>query len=158
MTGIGEVSPRADLAALLLEAIRANRIEVEDGAVLVVTQKIVSKAEGRYVDLAGIEPGEEAARVAGVTRKDPRLVELVLRESVEVLRAVPDVLITRHRLGLVMANAGIDRSNLGPGSPERVLLLPSDPDASARTLAQWRGQRGDRRCRPGLADRSSWRE
>jgi coenzyme F420-0:L-glutamate ligase/coenzyme F420-1:gamma-L-glutamate ligase len=135
VTGIGEIASGDDLDLVLGEAIRANGLDVHDGSVLVVTQKIVSKAEGRYVDLAGIEPGEEAARLAGITRKDARLVELVLRESTEVLRAVPDVLITRHRLGLVMANAGIDRSNLGPGSPERVLLLPVDPDASARALA-----------------------
>lgn len=136
LKGIGEVPAGADLADLLVQAIRANRIEVEDGSVLVVTQKIVSKAEGRFVDLAEIVPGTEALELAGITGKDARLVELVLRESEVVLRTVPDVLITRHRLGLVMANAGIDRSNLGSGSAERVLLLPADPDRSARQLAE----------------------
>ncbi len=108
----------------------------EPGSVLVVTQKVVSKAEGRFVRLAEIAPSAEALRLAEITRKDPRLVELVLRESTAVLRAVPDVLITRHRLGLVMANAGIDRSNLGEPSNERVLLLPEDPDASARRISE----------------------
>jgi coenzyme F420-0:L-glutamate ligase/coenzyme F420-1:gamma-L-glutamate ligase len=135
LTGIGEVASGTDLAQLLIAAMRATGASVEDGAVLVVTQKIVSKAEGCFVDLADVTPGEAALELADITGKDARLVELVLRESEVVLRAVPDVLITRHRLGLVMANAGIDRSNLGPGSQDRVLLLPVDPDASARGLA-----------------------
>lgn len=136
LTGIGEVAAGSDLAQLLIAAIRNTNATVEDGAVVVVTQKIVSKAEGRFVDLADITPGDAALELADITGKDARLVELVLRESEVVLRAVPDVLITRHRLGLVMANAGIDRSNLGPGSQDRVLLLPADPDASARGLAE----------------------
>jgi coenzyme F420-0:L-glutamate ligase/coenzyme F420-1:gamma-L-glutamate ligase len=102
---------------------------------LVVAQKIVSKAEGRLVDLATVVPGPRAQEFAAVTRKDARLVELILAESTEVLRAQPDVLIVRHRLGFVMANAGIDRSNVGiAGRTERVLLLPLDPDASAAAL------------------------
>lgn len=132
LQGIGEVRPGDDLAAMLGESIdRSGR-----GSVLVVTQKIVSKSECRYVRLDDIEPDDEARELAEKTRKDPRLVALVLRESVEVLRAVPDVLITRHRLGLVMANAGIDQSNLGPGHEGEVLLLPEDPDRSARTLSE----------------------
>lgn len=133
LNGLGEIHPGQDLAALLIAALAASEVPAA-GSVLVVTQKIVSKAEGRFVDLAEVAPSHEALRLSELTRKDPRLVELVLRESSEVLRAVPDVLITRHRLGLVMANAGIDRSNLGAGNAERALLLPVDPDASAQRL------------------------
>lgn len=128
--GIGEVAAGDDLAALLAPALP----QAEPDDVLVVTSKIVSKAEGRSVDLAAIVPGDEAERLAAVTGKDPRLIALVLAESVAVVRAAPNVLITRHRLGLVMANAGIDQSNLGPGGTDRALLLPLDPDASAAAL------------------------
>jgi coenzyme F420-0:L-glutamate ligase/coenzyme F420-1:gamma-L-glutamate ligase len=100
--------------------------------VLVVAQKAVSKAENRYVELSAVQVSAAAARLAAVTRKDPRLVELVLSESTEVLRSKPDILIVRHRLGYVMANAGIDRSNVG--GTDRVLLLPGDPDGSAARL------------------------
>src|SRR3546814_5623826 len=104
--------------------------------VLAVTQKIVSKSEGRFVDLDTVTPGPKALELAEVTRKDPRLVELVLAESQNVVRAVPNVLIARHRSGHVMANAGIDRSNLGPGEGDRALLLPVDADASAARLRE----------------------
>ncbi len=99
---------------------------------IVVAQKAVSKAEDRFVDLRGVEPSSRALELARTTAKDARLVELILRESSEVLRARSNVLIVRHRLGFVLAQAGIDRSNV-PGD-ERVLLLPVDPDASAQTL------------------------
>ncbi|AMK25115.1 MULTISPECIES: coenzyme F420-0:L-glutamate ligase [unclassified Sphingobium] len=132
---IPEIRAGDDLAALLRESLtRAGLWPLKTGDVLVVTQKILSKAEGRMVDLATIEPGQEALKLAATTHKDPRLVELVLRESSTVVRAVPHVLITRHRLGHVMANSGIDRSNIGPGEEERALLLPVDPDRSARSL------------------------
>jgi coenzyme F420-0:L-glutamate ligase / coenzyme F420-1:gamma-L-glutamate ligase len=101
-----------------------------------VTQKIVSKAAGLFVDLATITPSDEARRLADLTRKDPRLVELALRESTDVVRAVPHVLITRHHSGCVMANSGIDQSNIGEGTGERALLLPRDPDAVAAMLRQ----------------------
>lgn len=131
--GIGEVRPGDDLAAMLGHALGDAAGQAD--AVLVVTQKVVSKAEGRFVRLDGVEPGAQALELAALTRKDPRLVELVLRESSDVVRAAPHVLITRHRLGLVMANAGIDRSNIGPGHDDDVLLLPEDPDRSAADLA-----------------------
>lgn len=130
VTGLGEIAEGADLPALL-----AGAVEVQAGDVLVVTQKIVSKAEGRFADLASVAPGREAAALARATDKDPRLVELILRESTAIVRQAKGVLITRHRLGLVMANAGIDASNLGPGGEDRVLLLPQDPDASAARIA-----------------------
>jgi coenzyme F420-0:L-glutamate ligase/coenzyme F420-1:gamma-L-glutamate ligase len=130
---VAEVRRGDDLAAHLGQAFARARPEPDD--VLVVAQKIVSKAEGRQVDLAQVMPGERARELARLTRKDPRLVELILAESSEVLRAQPDVLIVRHRLGYVMANAGIDRSNVpcAAGAPQ-VLLLPVDPDASAAAL------------------------
>ena len=133
--GLGEVKPGDDLAALLLGALDQSRLALEAGDILVVTQKIVSKAEGRYASLRAVVPGEEAMRLAELTRKDPRLVELVLSESTDVVRSAPNVLITRHRLGLVMANAGIDQSNIGPGEEGRALLLPIDPDRTASQLA-----------------------
>jgi coenzyme F420-0:L-glutamate ligase/coenzyme F420-1:gamma-L-glutamate ligase len=132
--GIGEVGPGNDLAGLLGEAITAAGLDARRSDILVVTQKIVSKAEDRFVDLAAITPGPRALELAEATRKDPRLVELVLAESTEVLRAVPNVLITRHRTGHVMANAGIDRSNLGAGREDHALLLPLDADLSAARL------------------------
>jgi coenzyme F420-0:L-glutamate ligase/coenzyme F420-1:gamma-L-glutamate ligase len=142
LAAIGEVEAGSNLVAILVEAIASAKLTSPGPAdVLVVTQKIVSKAEGRFVDLDDITPGAEALRLAAITRKDARLVELVLAESSAVVRAAPNVLITRHRLGYVMANAGIDRSNIGAGSSDRVLLLPVDADASAERLRQ------------GLADR-----
>ena len=134
VVGIGEVAPGDDLIAMLLVALEKAKLELRGDDVLVVTQKIVSKAEGRMVALSSVAPSEEARRLASLTGKDPRLVELVLSQSTAVVRAAPNVLITRHHLGLVMANAGIDRSNLGPGYGEHVLLLPLDPDHSADKL------------------------
>jgi coenzyme F420-0:L-glutamate ligase/coenzyme F420-1:gamma-L-glutamate ligase len=134
LTDLGEIKPGDDLPALLAGAIRTQRPAPGAGTVVVVTQKIVSKAENRFLALADVSPSAEAERIAAIVRKEARFVELVLRESVAVLRAVPEVLITRHRLGFVMANAGIDRSNLGAGNADRVLLLPADPDGSARRI------------------------
>jgi coenzyme F420-0:L-glutamate ligase / coenzyme F420-1:gamma-L-glutamate ligase len=132
LPGIGEIQPGDNLALLLSEALRRAGILPAAFDVLVVAQKAVSKAENRYVQLAGVEPSAQALRLAEITRKDPRLIQLVLNQSSEVLRAKRDVLIVRHRLGYVMANAGIDRSNV-PGA-DQVLLLPEDPDGSARKL------------------------
>ncbi|CAM8672808.1 MULTISPECIES: coenzyme F420-0:L-glutamate ligase [Sphingobium] len=134
LTGIGEVRPGDDLAALLLAAMQRCGMERHHDDVLVVTQKIVSKAQGRFVVLDDVVPGQEAQRLAAITRKDARLVQLVLDESTAILRAVPHVLIARHRLGHVMANAGIDRSNIGAGNGDRALLLPVDPDGTAALL------------------------
>jgi coenzyme F420-0:L-glutamate ligase / coenzyme F420-1:gamma-L-glutamate ligase len=135
LLGIPEVLPGADLAAVLESALKAGGIDLRADDVLIVAQKIVSKAEGRFVPLASVTPGAQAQELAAVTGKDARLIELILAESSEVLRARRDVLIVRHRLGFVMANAGIDRSNVGASADgERVLLLPKDPDASAASL------------------------
>ncbi len=131
------VRPGDDLAALLIGAIEKTRHGVAAGDVLVIAQKIVSKAEGRYVDLARIAPSARAQSLARETEKDPRLVEVILGETRRVVRHRPGVLIVEHRLGFIMANAGVDRSNVDPAAgAEPVLLLPRDPDASAATLHQ----------------------
>lgn len=142
LDAIGEIRAGDDLAAVLAQALDAQNLALTDHDILVVTQKIVSKAEGRFVDLSTVNPGAEAQKLAAVTAKDPRLVELVLAESSAVVRAVRGVLITRHRTGHVMANAGIDQSNLGGGA-EQVLLLPEDPDASAERLRASLARRWD---------------
>lgn len=136
LSGIPEVNAGADLAALIRTALSRGGLSLLANDLLVVAQKIVSKAQGRRIRLADVEPSIAARELAGRVRKDPRFVELVLRESSEVVRAVPDILITRHRCGWVMANAGIDRSNLPAGGDEAVLLLPIDCDASARQLRE----------------------
>jgi coenzyme F420-0:L-glutamate ligase / coenzyme F420-1:gamma-L-glutamate ligase len=142
LRGIPEVRPGADLPRLLEAALAGLQIALRADDVLVVAQKIVSKAEGRLVALASVAPGARALELAALTGKDARLVELILAESTEVLRASKDVLIVRHRLGFVMANAGIDRSNLAGGSDGgEVLLLPKDPDASAAALRTALGAR-----------------
>lgn len=135
LPGIPEVGAGDDLAALIRDALQRAKLVLGANDLLVVAQKIVSKAEGRRVALADVEPSAAAASLAEQVRKDPRFVELVLRESSEVLRAVPNILITRHRCGWVMANAGIDRSNIEQGETH-VLLLPEDCDASARRLRE----------------------
>ncbi len=131
------VEPGDELAALITDALQANQLSLQDGDVLVIAQKIFSKAEGRYVRLADVEPGEEAMQLAERCDKDPRQMELVLRESSEVLRARPGVVIVEHRLGVVHANAGIDKSNIPNCDDDpQLLLLPEDPDASARLLRE----------------------
>jgi coenzyme F420-0:L-glutamate ligase/coenzyme F420-1:gamma-L-glutamate ligase len=134
LAAIDEVVPGDDLAQLLADSIAVTGLVPGQNDVLIVTQKIVSKAEGRFVDLRSVTPSAKALELAEITRKDARLVELVLAQSIAVVRAVPHVLITRHRSGHVMANAGIDQSNIGPGSKDRVLLLPADADAAAQRL------------------------
>lgn len=130
--GIPEVQPGDDLAALVLEAARRTGITFQDGDVLVVTQKVVSKSEGRFVDLHEVEPSPLALELAGNWEKDPRQVEVVLRETRRIVRMDHGVIICETRHGFVCANAGVDASNV-PGG-ERVLLLPLDPDASARRI------------------------
>lgn len=131
------IRPGDDVGALLGAAIERQLGEPARGDVLVVAQKIVSKAEGRYVDLARVEPGAAAQRLARETEKDARLVQVILDESRRVVRHRPGVLIVEHRLGYVMANAGVDRSNVDPAmGAEPVLLLPRDPDQSAAALRE----------------------
>ena len=133
LPGIPMVEPGDDLAALISEGLARGGLQLRANDVLVLAQKIVSKAEGRSVDLATVKPSARAIALAAEIEKDPRLVELVLSESVRVVRSRPNVLIVEHRLGFVMANAGIDQSNVAPtDGVERALLLPVDPTAAPR--------------------------
>ncbi|MBB35942.1 MAG: coenzyme F420-0:L-glutamate ligase [Hirschia sp.] len=135
ITGLPEFRPGDDLPGVLAERLNGAKPGLEVGDILVVTQKIVSKAEGRFVNLGDIEPSSDAVTLAAQVNKPPELVELVLRESSAVVRASANVLITRHRLGHVMANAGIDASNIGSQNGDKVLLLPQNPDKSAAEIA-----------------------
>lgn len=135
LAGIPLIQPGDDLALTILAALEGMDLRLEDGDVLVIAQKAVSKSEGRYVDLRSVEPSPRAIELAAATAKDARVVELILAESAEVLRHRPGVVVVEHRLGYVLANAGIDASNVEPeGDAERVLLLPADPDASCGRL------------------------
>jgi coenzyme F420-0:L-glutamate ligase / coenzyme F420-1:gamma-L-glutamate ligase len=133
LPGIPEVERGAALGDMLLGAIRRAGMALQPGDILVLAQKIISKAEGRMVPLASVTPSESALAIARETNKDPRFAELVLRESRKLLRVKPGIIIAEHKLGFIMANAGIDQSNV-PNAEDAVLLLPADPDASARTL------------------------
>ena len=129
------VEPGDDLAAILIDGLARAGIAPAARDVLVVAQKVVSKAESRYRDLGAVTPSDRARDLARAVDKDPRLVEVILSESEAVVAHKPGVLVVAHRLGFVLANAGVDRSNVKsePGA-ERVLLLPVDPDASAAAL------------------------
>jgi coenzyme F420-0:L-glutamate ligase / coenzyme F420-1:gamma-L-glutamate ligase len=130
--GIGEVRPGDDLAAAILRGLRDSRVDLAAGDILVVTHKIVSKAEGRVVDLQTVEPSPFARQWAARWNKDPRQIEVVLRESARIVRMDRGIIIAQTRHGFVCANAGVDASNVG--DDESVLLLPVDPDESARSL------------------------
>lgn len=131
------VRPGADLVRLITEAIEKCGYGLRDWDVLVIAQKIVSKAEGRIIDLAAVKAGSRALHLGEETGKDPRLVEVILNESRRVVRRRPGVLIVEHRCGFILANAGVDQSNVEHGSlVEPVLLLPEDPDGSAQLLHQ----------------------
>ena len=135
--GIPMVKKGDDLAVLIAEGFSRANLVPRENDVIVIAQKVVSKAEGRSVDLATVTPSARAIELATEVQKDPRLVELILSESVRVVRSRPNVLIVEHRLGFVMANAGIDQSNVAtPDGPQFALLLPVDPDGSAAALRQ----------------------
>jgi coenzyme F420-0:L-glutamate ligase / coenzyme F420-1:gamma-L-glutamate ligase len=135
LTGLPLIRAGDDLVELIASSLKQNGVEPRAQDVLVVAQKIVSKAEGRMVDLATVEPSAKARTLAAEVDKDPRLVEVILSESVRVVRARRNVLIVEHRLGFIMANAGVDQSNVGPADgAQRVLLLPEHPDRSAAVL------------------------
>ena len=132
ITGIGEISPGIDLGNVIYRALQAQQLELQQGDVLVVTQKIVSKAEGRLVDLAEIQPSPFASIVAAQGKKDAQHIEVVLRESRRIVRMDHGVLITETNHGFICANSGVDESNVN-GARE-LTLLPQDPDHSAHTL------------------------
>jgi len=147
LDGIGEVKPGDDLAVAISDAAAESDLQLTDADVVVVTQKVVSKAEGRLVDLATIEPSALARDWASRWDKDPRQVEVVLRESAAIVRMGPGgLIISRTRHGLVCANAGVDVSNVGGG--DVAALLPEDPDASALRIRD--GLRSRTRAAPAV--------
>lgn len=133
LRNIPMITRDSDLAAEIAQALARASLAFEPGDILVLVQKIVSKAEGRQRKISDFQPSEQAIELARKVRKEPAYVEAVLSESRSVLRAMPEVLITEHRLGHIMANSGIDQSNIEDGD-HSVLLLPEDPDRSAREL------------------------
>jgi coenzyme F420-0:L-glutamate ligase/coenzyme F420-1:gamma-L-glutamate ligase len=139
LPGVPIVQQGDNLASLILEGLERVVIELEDGDVVILTQKIVSKAEGRMIALQSVQPSKPAMDLAEETGKDPRVVELILKESRKVLRTREDLIIVEHRLGFVCANAGIDHSNVtdsAVGGDGYVLLLPEDPDMSAANIQE----------------------
>jgi coenzyme F420-0:L-glutamate ligase/coenzyme F420-1:gamma-L-glutamate ligase len=132
VTGIGEIPPGTDLGVLIYEALHRQRLTLQSGDVLVVTQKIVSKAEGRVVNLDEVEPSEFARQIAEQYQKDARHVEVVLRESKRIVRMDHGVLISETRHGFICANAGVDESNVN--GAHQLALLPVDPDSSAQAI------------------------
>lgn len=137
--GVPTINPGDDLFEVIVSSLEFAETGLADGDVVVIASKIVSRAEGRFVDLACIAPSDAAQLLGEEVDKDPRLVELILRESVGISRKTTGALIVRHRLGFVSANAGIDASNAAPsnapeGSGPWVLILPHDPDATAAIL------------------------
>jgi coenzyme F420-0:L-glutamate ligase/coenzyme F420-1:gamma-L-glutamate ligase len=133
LTGIPLIKPGDDLGTLVVAAANTTGPSLQDGDILVVTQKIVSKAENRFVHLRDVVPSPRAIELAEVTGKDPRLVEVILWDTAEVIRASQNVLIVQHHLGFISANAGVDHSNVSVEA-DTVLRLPADPDQSARRL------------------------
>ena len=137
LTGLPSIQPGDDLCGLICSAVQRTGMTARDGDIFVVAQKVISKAESRLVPLSTVKPGDRAKELAAITGKDPRLVELILRESHEVLRVRSGVMIVLHRLGIVCAKAGIDFSNVGcPEGEEVALILPENPDVSASRLRQ----------------------
>ena len=122
--GIPLIDIDCDVVELILVAMAEHDLALKTGDILVIAQKIVSKSEGRMVNLAEVEPGDQAHELARKTSKDPRLVELILSESTEVLRAIEELIIVAHRLGIVLANAGIDASNVSPSTTVDLVLPP----------------------------------
>lgn len=139
LTGLPMVSPGDDLPQLILHAAASARLKLQDGDIFIIAQKIVSKSEGRLVNLTAVQPSERALQLSVQAGKDPRLVELILQESREIIRIRPGLIIVEHRLGFICANAGIDHSNVRGSwgqADDWVLLLPQDPDFSARRIQQ----------------------
>jgi coenzyme F420-0:L-glutamate ligase/coenzyme F420-1:gamma-L-glutamate ligase len=136
LPGVPQIEAGADLCDAILGGLARARHELQAGDVVVLAQKIVSKAEGRLVMLSTVTPSPAARELAAAGDKDPRVAELILAESAEVVRVRPGVVIVAHRLGFVMANAGIDHSNIGGVDDDRVLLLPEDPDASSARIRE----------------------
>lgn len=131
--GFPDIRPGTDLPGVILEMFRFNDVAPEDGDVLVVAQKVVSKAEGSVVNLETVTPGPAAIDLAAQSGKDPRLTQVIVGESRAILRVRPGLIVAEHRHGFICANAGVDHSNVGLG-PHWVSILPKDPDASAEAI------------------------
>ena len=129
---IGDIKPRQNLADIITHALSSNSLALNDNDIVVIAQKVVSKAEGRLVNIRGVVPSKRALKLAKALHKDPRIVELVLRESREVVKTQNRIIITETRHGFVCANSGVDQSNLADSNS--VALLPQEPDLSARRL------------------------
>ncbi len=134
-SGFPDIRPRLELPDVIVETLQANGLTPQDRDVLVVAQKVISKAEGNLVHLGEVRPTQEAYRLARKAQKDARLVQVILNESRAISRVRPGLIIAEHRLGFICANAGVDHSNVGLGE-EWVCLLPKDPDASAARIQQ----------------------
>jgi len=138
------IQPGQNLARIIDQGLQDCKLDLQENDILVITQKIISKAEGRFVNLSTIQPSQRAFALAEITKKDPRLVELILRESNEIIRTNKNTLIVEHKLGFICANAGIDHSNV-KGSWGKVedwyLLLPENPSASASRIRQYFAER-----------------
>lgn len=134
LAGVPLVRQGDDIADIVLRGLAASGLALQRGDIVAIAQKIVSKAEGRTIDLREVTPSARAQELAAEVDKDPRLVELILRESTEVVRYRKGVLVVAHRSGVVLANAGIDASNVGPDGDDRVLLLPQDCNRSCRDI------------------------
>jgi coenzyme F420-0:L-glutamate ligase/coenzyme F420-1:gamma-L-glutamate ligase len=137
--GIPDILPGDKLGKIIINAINHNDVSVVNGDILVITQKIISKSENRYIGLSDVSPSAGAIKLAKEAQKDPRIVELIIQESREILRVRPGLLIVEHRLGFICANAGIDQSNIQDEdvkSDDLVLLLPEFPDSSARRIRE----------------------
>jgi len=138
VSNIPIIQPGDDLGRVISASLKENEIQIRDNDILVVTQKIVSKSEGRFVNIEKETPSSEALRMAAICEKDPRLVEVILRESREVVRCKKDTLIVEHRLGFICDNAGVDNWNVKENSDGIwYLLLPEDPDRSARKIREY---------------------
>ncbi|HEU4798289.1 MAG TPA: coenzyme F420-0:L-glutamate ligase, partial [bacterium] len=133
--GFPDVRPGADLGEMIVELFRFNNVRPEDADVLVLAQKVVSKAEGAVVDLNEVTPGKRALALAAESLKDPRLCQVIIDESKMIVRVRPGLIIAEHRLGFICANAGVDRSNVGLGD-DWVSVLPKNPNASASRLVK----------------------
>lgn len=134
LVGLPLIQPGDNLARLIVANIQDNALLVQENDIFVITQKVISKYENRFIDLNEVTPSEKALVLGKITSKDPRVVEVILSESAEILRAVPGTLIVEHRLGFVCANAGVDHSNIESSDRSQVLLLPRDPSESARQI------------------------
>lgn len=136
VTGIAEVMPGEIVSCVIAKALSEQQLNLDDGDVVVIAQKIISKAEGRYVALDDVVASDDAQILAKECNKDPRQMQLVLDESIEILRKRPGVVVVEHKQGFVHANAGIDKSNLVKSDKEQVLLLPENCNVSARKVQQ----------------------